>query len=91
MPNATVEESLHLHRLSSAGLERVDDRRAAVAWTATSRGSLSPIQPSSRPPQRLVDADQPDAATGRVEDHVGHPPAELLGDLEPIVFLPSIR
>ena len=33
--------------------------------------------------ERLPHADQPGAAAGRVEDHVGHLPAELFGKLEP--------
>ena len=33
--------------------------------------------------ERLPHADQAGAAAGRIEDHVGHLPAELLGELEP--------
>ena len=54
-----------------------------VDCTDTSRGSVAgdPAQ-LEQLAQRLVDADQPHAATGGIDDHVGHPPAELLGDLE---------
>ena len=68
--------------LLEAGVEGVHDRAAARRLHRD-----QPRQPLPDPAQlahlqhRLVDADQADAATGRVEDHVGHPPAELLRDL----------
>src|SRR5580704_9400574 len=66
-----------------AGLERLYDRRAA--------GRLDRDQPrqvTGHPAeleqlaQGLVDADDAHAPAGGVHDHAGHPPAELLGDLQ---------
>ena len=83
MPNATVVGVGQRLRSALAGLERAHDRRAA--------GGLHRDQPGQRAvdpaelaqlEQRLVDADEADAAAGRVDDHVGHLPAELLDDLE---------
>ena len=93
MPNAIVDAFCHGPRLGRAPSSHARTIGAQpVACTATSRGIVAPSQP--RPAhlqQGLVDADEPDAAAGGVEDDVGHPPAELLDDLEPMVFLPSSR
>ena len=45
----------------------------------------SAVEPAERLQlvERLPHADQAGAAAGRVEDHVGQPPAELLGQLQP--------
>ena len=71
-------------RLVGAGLERGHDRRAPGGLHADQprQVALDPAQ-LARLGERLVDADQADPATGRVDDDVGHPPAELLGDLQP--------
>ena len=41
--------------------------------------------------ERLPHPDQSGAAAGRIEDHVGQLPAELLGQLVADVFFPSTR
>ena len=65
-------------------LECAHDRRAArrlhrdQAW----QGLADPAQ-LPQLAQPLGDADQANAAAGREDDHVGHPPAELLGYFQP--------
>ena len=83
IPNATVEEFSTFTDSVGPGLERRDDRRAPGRLDADEprQVALDPAE-LARLGERLVDADQPDAAAGRVDDHVRHPPAELLGDLE---------
>jgi hypothetical protein len=69
--------------LGGAGLEGLDDRRAALRLDGD-----QPREVTGHPAeleqfaQGLVDADDADAPAGGVHDHAGHPPAELLGDLQ---------
>ncbi len=83
IPYATVRGSRPRLGRRRAGLERADHRRAA--------GRLGGHEPGRRPGQPaqlaqlgegLGDADQPDPAAGRVDDHLRRAPAELLGDLQ---------
>ena len=75
VPSTSVLSSRPALNASTIGGQPVD-------CTATSRGSFD-ADPAEllHLLHRLVDADQPDPAAGRVEDDVGHLPAELLGDL----------
>ena len=75
---------LDLDRLGRAGLERRHDRCAAGGLHTDEPGQVT-LDPSERAEldEGLVDPDQSDATAGGVDDHVRHPPAELLHDLEP--------
>jgi len=80
--------------LVEAGRERVDDRRAPGGLHGDQSGEVTGEQAELAQLQEcLVDRDDPDAATGRVEDDVGCAPAELLDDLEPhrLLALEAVR
>src|SRR5438309_543857 len=74
--------------------ERIDDRRAAARLRRDEPWFFL-VEPADRAElvERLPHADEADAATGRVHDHVGHAPPELFGELEPhrLLALDAIR
>ena len=70
---------------TQALLERPDDRRAAVGLHGHHPRSSFVGEPAQclELGERLPHADQSRAASGGIQNHVGEPPIELLGQLEP--------
>src|SRR5689334_1391655 len=68
----------------AALLERPDDWRTAFGLHRDHAGA-PPVDPSDRLHfgERLPHPDHAGAAAGRIDDPVGEPPLQLLGNLEP--------
>ena len=82
-PLATVRASAHGSARCAPALERAHDRRAAARPAPRPAAACAPcVQPSSGISAKGArHAHQAGAAAGRIEDHVGQLPAELLRDL----------
>ena len=85
MPDAMVCGVLPARRMLDAPASHARTIGAQpAACTATMRGRFAADEADRLElGERLPHADQAGAAAGRIEDHVGHLPAELLGELEP--------
>ena len=69
--------------LTCPARRRARSARRSRDCTATMRGRFVPIQPMRfHLREGLPHADEAGAAAGRIEDHVGQLPAELLGELQ---------
>ena len=70
-------------RLVEPLAERVDDR-STPARLRRNETRAFPVEPADGTElvERLPHADETDAAAGRINDHIGHAPSELLGELE---------
>src|SRR5437879_6338489 len=81
-------------RFMSSFHERLDDRGAPLRLRGNEARTLG-IEPSDRAQliERLPHPDETNASAGRVHDHVGQTPAELLRQLEPhrLLALDAIR
>ena len=83
MPGAIVCASLPQRRVPLARLEGSHDRRAAFGLHDDHLGTRRANQSQRfQFGEALPHADDAGAAAGRVDDGVGHAPAELLGQFE---------